>query len=57
MDDEDEDVVEVTTCQGAPICMLQMDEAVAAAQAGCRFCVRQFFVDGQPAGMIAPSHT
>lgn len=56
MDDEDEDVVEVTTCQGAPICMLQMDEAIAAAQAGCRFCVRQFFVDGQPAGMIAPTH-
>lgn len=56
MEDDDEEFVQVITCQGPPICMLQKDEAVAAAIAGCMFCVRQNFIDGQPVGMTCPGN-
>jgi hypothetical protein len=36
----DEDDPTVTVCAGPPLCMLQGDEAVAAAQAGCELCKR-----------------
>lgn len=38
--DDDDGDPQVIVCAGPPACLLQGDEAVAAAQAGCRWCRR-----------------
>lgn len=35
-----DDDPQVIVCAGPPLCMLEGDEAVAAAQAGCELCKR-----------------
>jgi hypothetical protein len=39
-DDDDPFCGEVIVCQGPPICDLMDDDAVAAQNAGCRWCKR-----------------
>jgi hypothetical protein len=38
--DDDDRLPSVIICQGPPRCMLEGDEAVAAAKAGCPWCRR-----------------
>lgn len=38
--DEDESDPIVTVCAGPPLCLLEGDDAVAAAQSGCELCKR-----------------
>jgi hypothetical protein len=36
----DDDAPQVIVCQGPPRCSLEGDEAIAAMEAGCPWCIR-----------------
>ncbi|MEP0323293.1 MULTISPECIES: hypothetical protein [Hyphomicrobiales] len=36
----DDDLAEITVCQGPPRCDLEGDEAIAAIEAGCPWCMK-----------------